>query len=202
MSFGSSVHAGVLLGRGSKLCLSLAIELYLKDPDLFRCCQTHRQSPDLLSLQKRTRSQGPSLYRSYPASLVLCPCPTPAAAATCDVGVRGATLAATGLPRYPDRLPNVPCPLPRWTERVHVSMLPHPRGLPRLPGGSASTIHFRGLSLALRPARLLNRPRRPLSRGFDPASYPAKPLVSYQTDRLLSGWNLPPLVTRAFGAHR
>ena len=35
-------------------------------------------------------------------------------------------------------------------------------------------------SLALRPAELLNRPRRPLSRGFDLAGYPAKPLVSYQ----------------------
>jgi hypothetical protein len=27
------------------------------------------------------------------------------------------------------------------------------------------------------------------------------PLVSYQTDRLLSGWILPPLVIRALGAH-
>src|SRR5262249_26709473 len=56
-------------------------------------------------------------------------------------------------------------------------------------------------SLTLRPARLLNRPRRPLSRGFDPASYPAKPLVSYQTYRQLSGWILPPLVIRAFSGH-
>src|SRR5215831_5561490 len=53
----------------------------------------------------------------------------------------------------------------------------------------------------LRPARLLNRPRRPLSRGFDPASCPAKPLVSYQTYRQLSGWILPPLVIRAFSGH-
>jgi len=33
------------------------------------------------------------------------------------------------------------------------------------------------------------------------ASYPAKPLVSYQTYRQLSGWILPPLVTRAFSGH-
>ena len=115
-----------------------------------------------------------------------------------------ATLAATGLPRYPDRLPDVPCPLPRWTRRVRVSMLPRPHGLPLISGGSASTPPLSRpaqASLALRPARLLNRPRRPLSRGFDKASYPAMPLVSYQTDRLLSGWNLPPLVIRAFGAH-
>jgi hypothetical protein len=31
--------------------------------------------------------------------------------------------------------------------------------------------------------------------------YPAEPLVSYQINRQLSGWNLPPLVFRAFGAH-
>src|SRR5258707_9024813 len=29
----------------------------------------------------------------------------------------------------------------------------------------------------------------------------ARPLVSYQINRQLSGWNLPPLVMRAFGAH-
>jgi hypothetical protein len=40
-----------------------------------------------------------------------------------------------------------------------------------------------------------------LSQGFDPASYPAEPLVSYQSYRLLSGWILPPLVLRALGAH-
>ena len=56
-------------------------------------------------------------------------------------------------------------------------------------------------SLALRPVGLLNRPRRLLSRGFNLAGCPAKSLVSYQINRQLSGWNLPPLVTRAFGAH-
>jgi hypothetical protein len=56
-------------------------------------------------------------------------------------------------------------------------------------------------SLTLRPAGLLSRPKRPLSRGSSPAGYPAGPLVSYQINRQLSGWNLPPLVIRAFGAH-
>src|ERR1700730_4188382 len=56
-------------------------------------------------------------------------------------------------------------------------------------------------SLALRPVGLLNRPRRPLSRGFDPAGYPTKPLVSYQSNRQFPGWILPPLVIRAIGAH-
>jgi hypothetical protein len=40
-----------------------------------------------------------------------------------------------------------------------------------------------------------------LSRGSSPAGHPAKPLVSYQINRQLSGWNLPPLMIRAFGAH-
>ena len=53
----------------------------------------------------------------------------------------------------------------------------------------------------LRPVGLLNRLKRPLSRGSSPAGYPAEPLVSYQINRQLSGWNLPPLVIRAFGAH-
>ncbi len=56
-------------------------------------------------------------------------------------------------------------------------------------------------SLTLRPVGLLSRLKRPLSRGFSPSGYPAEPLVSYQINRQLSGWNLPPLVIRAFGAH-
>src|SRR3954449_12774787 len=56
-------------------------------------------------------------------------------------------------------------------------------------------------SRALRPAGLLNRPRRPLSRGSSPVSCPTKPLVSYRSNRQLSGWNPPPVVIRAVGAH-
>ena len=40
-----------------------------------------------------------------------------------------------------------------------------------------------------------------MSRGFDPPGCPDKPLVSYQINRQLPGWNLPPLVTRAVWAH-
>ena len=43
--------------------------------------------------------------------------------------------------------------------------------------------------------------RRPLSRGSNPCGYPHKPLVSYRINRQLSGWNLPPLMIRALGAH-
>jgi len=85
-------------------------------------------------------------------------------------------------------------------------LLPRPCGLPRFAGGSASASLLSRPAqalLALRPVGLLNRPRRPLSRGFDPAGCPAKPLVSYQGNRQFPGWNLPPLVKRAFrGARR
>jgi hypothetical protein len=56
--------------------------------------------------------------------------------------------------------------------------------------------------IRIRPIGSLDRPRRPLSRGSSTASYPAIPLVSYQPYRLFSGWILPPLVIRAFVAHR
>ena len=84
-------------------------------------------------------------------------------------------------------------------------LLPRPPGLPRCSGGSASISSLSRPAqalLTLRPAGSLNRPRRPLSRGSNPASHPAKPLVSYQINRQLSGWNFPPLVRRAFGTHR
>ena len=75
---------------------------------------------------------------------------------------------------------------------------------PRMAGASASALSLSRpaqTSLALRPTGLLSRPKRPLSRGFSPVSYPTKPLVSYRIYRHLSGWILPPLVIRAVGAH-
>src|SRR5262249_55628645 len=57
------------------------------------------------------------------------------------------------------------------------------------------------VSPGLRPPGSLSRPRRPLSRGSSPCGCPHEPLVSYRINRQLSGWNLPPLVIRAFGAH-
>jgi hypothetical protein len=73
-----------------------------------------------------------------------------------------------------------------------------------MAGGSASALSLSRpaqASLTLPPAGSLSRPRRPLSRGSGPSGYPAEPLVSYQTNRQLSGWNPPPLVIRALGAH-
>ena len=95
---------------------------------------------------------------------------------------------------------------PGGSKRVHVSIAsPSHAAFPKTLGGSASALSLSRpaqASLALRPARLLNRPRRPLSRGFDGASCPATPPDSYQRNRLLAGWNPPPQVFRTFEAHR
>ena len=83
-------------------------------------------------------------------------------------------------------------------------LLPHSCSLPQMAGGSASALSLSRpaqASLALRPAGSLSRLKQPLSRGSSPSGYPAELLVSYQINRQLSGWNLPPQVIRAFGAH-
>src|SRR5215210_732162 len=92
-------------------------------------------------------------------------------------------------------LPTCRVQYPGRPDRCLCRLLPCPRGLPRAKGGSASALTLSRparTSLALRPIGSLDRPRRPLSRGFDPTSYPAEPLVSFQINRQLSGWNLPP----------
>src|ERR1700738_4102598 len=75
---------------------------------------------------------------------------------------------------------------------------------PKWQEGRHPHCHFRGL-LRLHshygPSDRSAAQRRPLSRGSDPCGYPHEPLVSYRINRQLSGWNLPPLMIRAFGAH-
>jgi hypothetical protein len=60
-------------------------------------------------------------------------------------GVEAATLAATGLPRYPDHLPDVPCPVPRWIERVRCRFFPVHTAFPVSLAGRHPRLHFRGL---------------------------------------------------------
>ena len=87
---------------------------------------------------------------------------------------------------------------------AHIDCLPRSCSLPQMAGGSASALSLSRparASHALRPAGSLSHPRRPLSRGSSPSGCPAEPLVSYRINRRLSGWNPPPLVIRAFGAH-
>jgi hypothetical protein len=67
---------------------------------------------------------------------------------------------------------------------ARVGCFPIPRGLPRYSGGSASATSLSRPAQAshtLWPAGSLDRPKRPLSRGFDLAGCPTKPLVSYRT---------------------
>jgi hypothetical protein len=94
---------------------------------------------------------------------------------------------------------------PGGPERVHLSIAsPSHAAFPhRQQGRRPRQKCFEACSgfTALRPAGSLSHPRRPLSRGFDGASCPTTPLVSYQINRQLSGWILPPLTLRAFGAH-
>ena len=186
--------------------LRLAAELPRKPSDTFRCCQAHRQSP-ILGLFESTpevralSSAGITRPQRYYGPVRLPPGP-PCLPRRWRCDPRPERVS----PDYPDHPSNVPCPLSRWIGTgACVGCFPISRGLPR--ADRRVGIHnFTDLrpaqtALALRPAGSLSRPRRPLSRGFETASYPTARLVSYQINRQLSGWYLPPLVFRAFGAH-
>src|SRR5215471_6600445 len=167
-----------------RLRLRLEIQLPLKVPDLIGCLQAHRQSPILLSVQSTPEVRALSSagvtrpLRSYdPVRLPCRPAP--------ESAVEAATLARHGPPpitrltfpacraHYPDGPEQV---------RLSVASLSY-TGLPRISGGSASMTSLSRPAqalLALRPTGFLNRPWRPLSRGFNSVSYPTEPLVSYQ----------------------
>ena len=119
--------------------------------------------------------------------------------------VEAATLAHNGSPPITRiTFPTCRAHYPGGSSGCSCRLLPRSCSLPQMAGGSASALSLSRpaqASLVLRPAGSLSRPRRPLSRGFSPAGYPTKPLVSYRTYRQLSVWNPPPLVIRAFGAH-
>ena len=143
-------------------------------------------------------------HDSRAAQRTIRPCPTPAMAAAFR-DVEAATLARDGSPPITrTTFPTCRAHYPGGSSGCACRLLPRSRGLPQMAGGSASALSLSRpaqASLTLRPAGLLSRLKRPLSRGSSPAGYPAEPLVSYQINRQLSGWNLPPLVIRAFGAH-
>jgi hypothetical protein len=87
---------------------------------------------------------------------------------------------------------------------ARVDCFPAHAAFPKWQEGRHPHCHFRGL---LRLHSRYGPPdrsaalRRPLSRGSSPCGRPPEPLVGYQINRQLSGWNLPPLMIRAFGAH-
>jgi len=110
----------------------------------------------------------------------------------------------TGLPRLPASPFRRAVPTtPADRAGAYVDYFPAHAAFPNWQEGRHPHCHFRGL-LRLHsrygPPNCSAALRRPLSRGSDPSGCPAEPLVSYRTNRQLSGWNLPPLVMRAFGA--
>ena len=183
------------------LRLRLAIELPLKVPDLFGRFRGSSpitpSSPSSKAHQKSGSFPPPELPGLNGHTAL-----SDSAWSTAVSGVEAATYRPRRVsPDYPHHYSDVPCPLPRRTRQVHVSIASLSTR-PSPVGPSAFTLSRPAQTLlTLRPAGSLNRPRRPLSRGFDLASCLSKPLVSYRINRQLSGWNLPPQVMRAFGAH-
>src|SRR5262249_7259013 len=87
---------------------------------------------------------------------------------------------------------------------AHVDCFPAHTAFPKWQEGRHPHCHFRGL---LRLHTRYGPPdrsaalKRPLPRASNPSISPHEPLVSYRINRQLSGWNPPPLMMRAFGAH-
>src|SRR5215469_10902874 len=96
-----------------------------------------------------------------------------------------------GFPHSPRPPFHMPCPLPRWTEPVHLSVSsrlvrPSPRhrrvGIHKFTFGPGQT------SRVLRPAGLLGDPRWPLSQGFSSVRYRASRISATRpTDSYLGG---------------
>ena len=101
-----------------------------------------------------------------------------------DRDVEATTLAPNGSPPITRiTFPTCRAPYPGGSSGCACRSLPRLHGLPLMAGGSASASALSRpaqASLALRPAGSISRPKRPLSRGFSPAGYPTKPLVSYR----------------------
>jgi len=173
------------------------------NPDHSRCLQAHRQSPSPRHLRKHTRSQGPFLRRHYPASAVVRPCPTPAnAAARSDV--EAATLAPNGSPpitrttfptcraHYPGGSSGCSCRLlPRITR-------PSPNG--RRVGIRIVTFEACSGFTHVTARRIAQPPIGDLCHEA-PAHAVTRISRGYRINRQLSGWILPPLMIRTFGAH-
>jgi hypothetical protein len=95
-------------------------------------------------------------------------------------------------------------PLPRRIERVRVSIaspLIQPSPIGRRVGIRIVTFEACSDFTHVTARRIAQPPKAAFVTRLQPGQLPAEPLVSYQINRQLSGWNLPPLVIRAFGAH-
>src|SRR3954468_14011972 len=121
----------------------------------------------------------------------------------CDVGV--ASPGRDGSPPITrNTLPTCRAHYPGGSRRVLVSIAsPLTRPSPFLRRVGIRIFTFEACSGFTRvTARWIARPpKAAFVTRLQPVSYPTKPLVSYRTNRQLSGWNPPPLVLRAVGAH-
>ena len=103
---------GCLANAPCAVQLRLRVKLSPKISNLLGGCRPRPLTWSRL-LQKRSRSKGPFLHRSYPVSTVLFPSPTPARASTRSTVTGCDPAPGTGLPRYSSYLPDMPSSLPR-----------------------------------------------------------------------------------------
>ena len=147
---------------------------------------------------KRAGRQGPWLHRSYPASALLRPCPTPRRARPPCRGRRSCELHPPGPPFLHCGLPWLTCRAhyPGGPNRCQCRLLPGPCGLPRISGGSASAISLsRPAQAGLRvTACQLARPAFPglcHEASARPITRPRRSSASMLTDNYIGGL-LPP----------
>src|ERR1700682_1951562 len=190
----------------ARLTLRLLVQLPLKHPDLYWCFQAHRQSPLLFFFKSTSEvralpSAGITRHPRYCDPLRL-----PSLAVILTTTLEAQPPPFPDLPQLP-RPPSLHAVLNTPVDRTGACrFLPCSRGLPRLTGGSASTTSLSRpaqASLALRPARLLARPKGDFCPEAPPQPVPRlSRSVATMSHRQLHGWILLPLVMCAVGAHR
>src|ERR1700686_2533116 len=188
-----------------RLFLRFLVQLPLKHPDLNRCLQAHRQSP-VLSFFKSTSearvlpSAGITRHHRYRDPLRL-----PGLAVILTMTLEAQPPPSPDLPQLPRPL-SLHAVLNTPADRTGACrFLPCPRGLPRLTGGSASTTSLSGpaqASLALRPARLLARPKADFcpEASTRPVARLGRPVATTSYRQLHGGFLLPRAIC-AVGAH-
>src|ERR1700690_3351090 len=115
--------------------------------------------------------------------------------------VEAATLTLDGSPPITrTTFPTCRAHYPGGSSGCACRLLPRSYSLPQMAGGSASALSLSRpaqASLTLRPAGA-QPPKAAFVTRLQPCRLPDRTLVSYQINRQLSGWYLPPLVIRAF----
>src|SRR6476659_948219 len=97
----------------------------------------------------------------------------------------------------------MPCPLPRRTRRVRASVAsPSALPSPHISRVGVRVFTFEACSgfTHVTACRIAQSPKATFVTRLRPGGLPLR-LVSYQLNRQLAGWNLPPLVDRALRAH-